>query len=365
MIARILAMLGGAVLLGAVAHVTVTSTGGYGAPHSYLTLAVAFGVACGSVFSGMAWSAGRYSLAVLFVVCIVGGEAYGVMQTANRLVAASEHTQAPLREYAREYARAKERVEAAETKAKNLPTTSSRLEKAEKAKAAAIAAVVDKSAEKGCRENCRQLLQAQVNAAAEDVDKARAELENSKREVEQELASAREALGKLEAPVSATPLADRTGIAAWVLDLITASLGSIAANGLACCLMIFGAHHSARRDNRPDTPKAKNADAVVKDVPMQDITRIDAAPLAITAQPVDGREHVARFLRSILQPNQSGESSLRQLHTRYPDWCRQQGVDLLPPVELGQHLRSIVDAIGLECVPVDRDVVIKGAVIRA
>ena len=42
-----------------------------------------------------------------------------------------------------------------------------------------------------------------------------------------------------------------------------------------------------------------------------------------------------------------------------------QAVDMLQPAELGQHLRSIVDAIGLECVPVDRDVVIKGAVIRA
>jgi hypothetical protein len=30
-------------------------------------------------------------------------------------------------------------------------------------------AVLDKSAERGCRENCRQLLQAQVDAAAAEV----------------------------------------------------------------------------------------------------------------------------------------------------------------------------------------------------
>src|SRR5262249_5545246 len=100
MIARIVAMLSGALLLSAVAHVTVMSTGGYFTPQSYLTLAIAAGAGLGSVFSGMALSAKRYKLVVFFVVCIAGAEAYGVMQTANRLVAASEHAQAPLREHA-------------------------------------------------------------------------------------------------------------------------------------------------------------------------------------------------------------------------------------------------------------------------
>jgi hypothetical protein len=170
------------------------TTGGYGTPHSYLTLAIALGVACGSVFSNRAWSAEWYSLAVLFVVCIVGGEAYGFMQTANRLVAASEKTQAPLREHEESYEKAKARVEAAEAKVKNLPTTSSRLEKAETAKAAAAKAAVDKSAEKGCRENCRQLLQGESQQAAIEVEKARAELENSRKTAELELSNAREAL---------------------------------------------------------------------------------------------------------------------------------------------------------------------------
>jgi hypothetical protein len=74
------------------------STGGYFTPQSYLTLAIAAGAGLGSVFTGMAWSAKRYKLAVFFMVCIVGAETYGVMQTANRLVATRESAQAPLRE---------------------------------------------------------------------------------------------------------------------------------------------------------------------------------------------------------------------------------------------------------------------------
>jgi hypothetical protein len=365
MIARILAMLGGAVLLSAVAHVTVISTGGYFTPHSYLTLAIAAGAGLGSIFSGMAWSAKRHTLAVCFVIAILSGEVFGFIQTAERLITSREALQAPLRGIQEGHGKAARRVEVAVAAVAAVPTTSKRLADAITAKASADAAAVAKSSERGCRENCRQLLQAQVDAARLEVEAARAELTAHKAAAEAELEAARAELGLVKAPQSPTPLADRLGAPAWVIDLVTSALGSIAANGLACCLLIFGAHHSARLHNDPDTPNPKNAAAVVRDVPMQDMTRLDAAPLAITAQPVDRREHVAQFLRSTLQPDPSGAASLRQLHTRYPDWCRRQAADLLPPAELGRHLRSIVDAIGLECEPAEHDVVIKGAVIRA
>jgi hypothetical protein len=36
----------------------------------------------------------------------------------------------------------------------------------------------------------------------------------------------------------------------------------------------------------------------------------------------------------------------------------------LPPAQLGQHLRSIVDAIGLECERTEKDVIIRGAALN-
>ena len=44
------------------------------------------------------------------------------------------------------------------------------------------------------------------------------------------------------APESPTPLADLIGIPPWLHDLITAGLGSFGLNGLACGLLMFGAH---------------------------------------------------------------------------------------------------------------------------
>jgi hypothetical protein len=359
MIARGLAVVSGALILAAVAHVTVIATGGYGTPHSYLTLAIAFGVACGSVFSGMAWSAERYSLAVLFVVCIVGGEAYGFMQTANRLIAASEKTQAPLRANEEDRAKAKTRVTEAEARLRDVPATSKRLEKAEAAKAAADTAVIEKSADRGCRENCRQLLQAQVNAAADEVQKARAELESIKKAAETELASAREALAGLKAPESATPLADRTGIPAWILDLVTASLGSIAANGLACCLMIFGAHHPGCR---VEVVQACTASSTAQNCAQLN-NQIMAMPIAKTAEtnessrtppPNSGevprmptvKDHAARFAVECMRPE--GEADLRDIQQRYGTWRAENAPGVrYPQATVAQALAELFEDAGI------------------
>jgi hypothetical protein len=64
-------------ILFAVSHVAISATGGYGTPHLFLTLAVAFGVGLGAVFSGAAWAAQRYTLAIALVGAIVAGEAFG------------------------------------------------------------------------------------------------------------------------------------------------------------------------------------------------------------------------------------------------------------------------------------------------
>ena len=136
----------------------------------------------------------------------------------------------------------------------SIPTTSARLEAALSAKAVADAAVVEKSAEHGCAANCRALLQAQVDAAAAEVAGARQELAAKHAAAENELVEARTALAEAKEPPSATPLADRLGLPAWILDLLTAGLGSMAANGLGCGLIAFAAH--GRRDANPAVNEA-------------------------------------------------------------------------------------------------------------
>ena len=325
MIARVVSVIAGALILSAVAHVTVKATGGYGTDHSYLTLAIAFGVACGSVFCGRSWASERYTLALLFILCIVGGEAYGFLQTANRLLAGTEANQAPRREHSKEHARASARVKSAKAAVDNAPTTSRQLEKAEAAKAAADKAVVEKSAEPGCRANCRQLLQAQVDAAAGDVEKARTALEAGSSTKEMALRDAEAALTVMTPPELPTPLADRSGIPAWIIDLTVAALGSIAANGLACCLMIFGAHHSAPRVEIVEPAKAQSRKA---------------------PRPWTAKDHAARFGLACLNPGGAG-AELESLRREYRRWCTAQGVMPLADSEIVPALVELFDNAGI------------------
>jgi len=112
-------------------------------------------------------------------------------------------------------------------------------------------AVVTKSAERGCAANCRLLLQAQADQSQQEVEAARRDMAEHRTRLEQAVTDARADLTAFKAPPSASPLAERIGWPAWVLDLVMAALGSIALNGLACALMAFGSHRKAAPEDAP------------------------------------------------------------------------------------------------------------------
>jgi hypothetical protein len=327
MSARGVAIFAGAIILAAIAHVNVISNGGYWTPHSYVTIAVAIGAACGAVFCGKAWASGRRMLAVCFVLTLAAGEAFGFLATAERLIVSREAAQAPLRTNEEDRAKAAGRVTAAEEALRNLPATSERLKTAESEKAAADAAVRENSASRSCRDNCRQLLQAQADAANKEVGAARAELEQRRASAEQELADARQALNAFKAPVSATPLADKTGFPAWLIDLAQSALGSIAANGLGCCLLIFGAHHRPCR-----IEIASPAPAPLTSTPLQCI------PAA-----KDRADHAARFALQCFDPG--GETELEAIRARYAAWCAPP--NRLPDAQIGRALAELFNEAGI------------------
>ena len=91
-----------------------------------------------------------------------------------------------------------------------------------------------------------------------------------------------------------------------------------------------------------------------------DVVENDGEVLSLLAA-MDGREHASQFLLTALQPDPAGVTSLRQLYSMYPRWCREQGTDPMPPAELGQHLLTIFDTIGLTLEVADRDAIIRGA----
>ncbi len=246
MILRAVAIVVGAALLAASAHVAIDASGGYGTPTALLLVMLALGVAVAAVAIGVTWGQGRRVLALFLGVALVAGEAFGLIQTGERLIAARADKDAVAAKAA-DARKAAETALAAARTAEAAAMTTPRLERAIAARNAASVAVTEKAAERGCAANCRALLEAQMAQASRDLDAATIAAEQDRREAKQRVLVAATVLANLPPLPAASPLAVRLGIAPWALDLIAAALGSIAANGLACALLAFGAHSHSRQ----------------------------------------------------------------------------------------------------------------------
>ena len=257
MILRSLAAFCGVSILASTACMRIIATGGLFQPSSMIVATVAAGVALGAVVIGHAVSQGRTLLALWLALAMLSGEAFGLLSTAERYVVAREGQQAPLKKAAELHAAAIERVAAAEKSVSNSSKTSARLQIAEVTLNDADAKVRASAADRGCRENCRALLQAQVDAARKDVDEARSELSKTMELRNDELSAARADVEAHPMPASATPLADRLGVAPWALDLFMAVLGAFGANGLAAGLLAYSAH--VGHHGQADVPSAEPA----------------------------------------------------------------------------------------------------------
>ena len=211
-----------------------------------MTIAIAGGVGVGALVMGPAWHEQRG-----LARWLAAGDPSG------RRVRISLHGRPPnccsrgcsgaaegRRRGARNAAR---RVAAAAAAIAKLPATSPRLEAALAAKATADREATARSSERGCRENCRILLVRQVDEAGGEVAAARAELAAVELTRNREFSVATAELAAMKVPASATPFADRVGVAPWALDLVLAALGSMACNGLAVGLISFAGYRSRKQ----------------------------------------------------------------------------------------------------------------------
>lgn len=201
--ARALAIVSGTALVAAAAWLTIDATGGPTTPHAKLVAATALALVAGAIAIGQA----RRATFAALLVGLLCAEAFGLVTTSERIVAAREAAQSPLRAAGSAHAAAQMRVDAAKAAVDEVGR-----------------AAIAKAATKDCQSNCRKLLEAAKTNAADELDAARA------------------ALAKSPAPADAAPLATRLGLPSWALDLVAAALGSLAANGLGCALISFGVH---------------------------------------------------------------------------------------------------------------------------
>ena len=308
----------GVATIGCVAHAGILSAGGYASSGAPLLIALAAGLAMGALAIGVAWHDERYMMVGLIGAALFAGEGYALLLTSERTLDQREAKQAPLRLAADAFAKASKRVEHAQHALTNAPDTSPRLTAAIIAKSVADTAVVEKSAERACLANCRQLLQAQVDAAAGEVVAARAEITSAKSVLDDELDAARTAVAGMKPPVSDTPLADRLGLPGWKIDLLAAALASLAANGLGAFLLAFAAHGNKR-----------------------------AEPEARAPEPRDATAEADQFACASFRPDPEGRVSLADLRRRYPEWCGERGLLPLAESEFAPALGKLFQSVGL------------------
>lgn len=344
---RYLAILVGAGIIAAATFVTIESTGGLSAAHAPLAIAIACGVIIGAVCIGRAWSDNRKVLALFIALALLSGEAWGLLSTAERIIAARETAAEPARKLGEARRAAEKRL--SEIKA-STAETSPRLVAAQEALKLANQTVATKASEKGCVSNCRALLNKAVDDATAEVAQARRELETRKSEIAANVQAAQAAFDALPPPKSETPLADRIGWQGWALDLLAAALASVAANGLGAALVAFGAHGRHPYSEQSRKPAQRAAEALTIEAEFTAPARAvkqTAVVLPLPAHP-SPQEQAARFGIERLVPAADMKVALGDVHAAYRDWCAERGTQPLPAKKIAAALADLFADSGLD-----------------
>ena len=338
---RSLALITGCSIIAAVCHANVAVAGGYLTPSAPLQIALALGLAVGAVAIGRAWSSRRWALAAFLALAMIAGEGWALVGTAERTISARDTLAGPVRD-----------VETSRIVA------TQRLVTAEAIKREADAAVLSEAAKPGCKKECAALLREAVATAERNIEVARS------------------ALAVLPATRSSSPLADRIGWHGWQIDLLVATLASLAANGLGAGLVMFGAHEVAHR--RRATTVLHSVVPHVRPGPMLALPLVPPiAPIVDQPEPanqpdvaapsvppgvINPREHAAHFALAHLVPDTNGRVSLSELEAAYGPWCQAAFVRPLPPGALAQAFADLVrSAPGLSVTHESGEPVIVGA----
>lgn len=280
-LARLVAIAASGFLLLSIANGTAQATKATGADLDAI-YALALGVFVTAGIIGIAISAKRYALGGFLIFCLLCGEGYNFVKTAEREIASRETTQS-----------------ATDTVLLSRETMRGTIKDAKAELTKAQQAVRDNAAAKSCLANCVLALGNAVIAAQAALDDANAEYAKTTR------------------PPSTNGLAERSGFAAWMIDLLAAALKSLAMNGLAAGLVAFGAHgvvvpvQRKSRDTAQPEPVRELPRIIVSDEPEISPEAIfeakKASALAIGGGITDEElAAVARLFRNDGEPDGSG-----------------------------------------------------------
>ena len=336
----------GAGLLGlsASCYMAVMASGGIQSGSAPALIAMAVILAVGAAAVGTALAGGHTGIAVVIGLGMLAGECGAMIQTAQRVTAAREASRAPM--VALELKRKAALDELAKAQAAEpQPVNHARLDAAETAKADAEKAVRERSAEAGCRENCRLLLQSAVDAAQREVEAAREDI--ARKDADQSAAItkrieiAKAIVAALPEPQSATPLADYTGVPEWLFDVLEALTLSFSINLPASALIALGVKMGrkqpvevAQREKEVPPPKATT----------------NWKPLLLPSKPKPRNpdDEAELFGMAMVRPGNGCRLSPSDLRAAYVDWCQNTDKEPLPIAEIAPALGKLFRNAGIE-----------------
>ena len=272
--AHALAITAGGIILAAATNATVVKFGGYMTANGGVTVALSIGVFVTAFVLGHAFKTAPLP-ALAMLLGLIAGEAYNLGLTGEATMIAREEAFAPLLKANKARATVKARLTEVRTAA---PSTarltlakhglfdakagveSNRVRIARDDLGKAEAAVTAEAKNIACKTECHRLekrrddaqwvlteaLKAEAGDRAGQIAKAEAEVKAALVDAAvvhaKEVSDAEQAVeANPEPSVSPTVLADKTGQAAWKIDLAFASLRAIAINLMAAALVGFGA----------------------------------------------------------------------------------------------------------------------------
>jgi hypothetical protein len=131
------------------------------------------------------------------------------------------------------------------------------------------------------------------------------------------------------------------GWPAWLLDLPQSALGSIAANGLACFLMVFGAHRRTKQAERAETQEPVRGEIGVKP-PVAAPSRTPTSKRKGSARDADDPLLQAKaFAVARLAPDDDASTNIKDVLREYATWCRSGNVKQLPVETMASALNSL------------------------
>lgn len=340
----------GLLALSASCYMAVIASGGIQSASAPALIAMAVILGVGAASIGHALAGGHIGIAIVIGLGMLAGECGAMIQTAQRVTAAREASRAPM--VALELKRTAALDELAKAQAaKPQSVDHSRLAAAETAKADAERAVRDKSAEVGCRQNCRLLLQAAVDAAQREFEAARADV--ARHEADQSatfakrIEAAKAVVAALPPPQSATPLADYTGVPEWLYDVLEALALSFSINLPASALIALGVKMG--RTPRHEAENVTTAAVVIEELPSK--AESDPRPLLPAPRANKSRnpfDEAERFGMAMLRPEKDNRLPTDNLPAAYFGWCDETGRDPLPLSEIGPALGQLFRTAGIK-----------------